>query len=384
MSRWLAFPAHHAAAFRQAGIGGRAVERANPQFWLAPERPDHALDDEPALPFLLSEEEIDELRDERLAAATHFGPVAQDKASNEDFAVTAVIDLGPDRVFGFAALADGVTTRTFWSGRAARIACLGAYRAFRALLGAGFDPGDENKASRASTAVARMIGRCLSRDYANLERAKAVPAGWDPDTYQRYKHDLTLWYRSTLLFGLVGPTGGLIGFSGDGGIRGLIVSDEATARDPVERRIFHSIEGVPLSAYVSFGFDPNEITLRRITSEGRDATHVLFASDGVDKALQAFEPNLVEEGGARCRSRWRDLPLDNRSEAFDFLEAFARHPHVAAEPDNLSVARLSWPLPEPGASWATWRQEPLERWRVAGEKPMLPNRSAINTPRRLA
>jgi len=75
--------------------------------------------EEPPLPFQLSSEEINELSDPRAVAGTRYGRNTQDKISNEDFSISAIIRVD-SLEYSFAAVSDGVSTRTFFFPRAHR------------------------------------------------------------------------------------------------------------------------------------------------------------------------------------------------------------------------------------------------------------------------
>ena len=372
-AEWQVFPARHSIELmrqahqedeRDAGPDDGSAPRLAHGAYL--QTNDHGLEglSEPALSLLVSDEELRELRDPRLAAATHYGPAVQEKASNEDFALSAVIRTCSGREFAMAAVADGVSSRTFWSARTARIACLGVYKALRQCVSAGIDPGDEETHQQLAKQVAATIDAALIRDGVALEAHGSVPMGWDPFIYDKHKRDAAAWYRSTLLFGVVGDKGGMIGITGDGGVRGLLV-DDSDQNEPIELRVMFAEAGRDLTSYVSRGFSHSDIRVLPLRSSERLATHVIFATDGLDLTMQQFAPNEVEEEGRRCHSRYRDLPLDDAASAAEFLEIISKEPGTAL--DNLSVARLTWPLPDAGKRWASWPSVPPASWRRVGE-----------------
>jgi hypothetical protein len=365
---WQVFPSHHSILLKsEAPIA--AVPRSNPssentaafQFFLQTNDRSTAESLEPPLSLTLCEDEIRELRDSRLAAAAHYGPAAQEKASNEDFALSAVIRTEGGE-FAFAAVADGVSTRTFWSARAARIACIGTYKAVRECLLSGMDPADESKHLDIAERVAAFVDQAFTDDCLALTESQSIPNGWDRTIYEKHNGNVSAWYRSTLLFGLIGKNGGVIGITGDGGVRGLLI-ENGKAREPVELRVMFSEAGKDLSSFVSRGFSKTDIQLLPLRSRERQATHVIFSSDGLDLTLQRYAPNEVEDSGRRCRSRYRDLPLDNAQTAFDFLQMLSQDSQTV--PDNLSVARLTWPLPNEKKKWARWKIEKFKRWKLA-------------------
>jgi hypothetical protein len=371
---WQVFPARHGIVLRpNARSDGREAEAAAIDAGAASkdvflQHGDASVENElePPLSLLLSDEELAELGDQRLAAATHYGTANQDKASNEDFALSAVLR-SPDRSeFSFAVVADGVSTRTFWSARAARLACIGTFKAVRACLAEGIDPGQEDRHAEIAERVANFIRQALAIDADKITASDVVPSGWDRSIYEKHRGDAAAWYRSTLLFGVMGANGGVGGLTGDGGVRGLLLQDKQ-ASEPLEMRVMSAETGRELTSYVSRTFSRADITLLPLRSAERLATHVILTSDGLDLSLQGYSPNEVLEDGRRCHSRYRDLPLDTATTAFDFLERLAATSTVVA--DNLSMARLSWPIPRHGCEWASWKREPFASWQNGSESP---------------
>ena len=381
MNTWLVFPARHtvafeaknipevrgsAEAFADAEANGEGQQELSSKTIMNLScgvlQDDYKLD-EPELPFQLKDENINELNDPRAVSATYFGVLKQDKASNEDFALSAIINTPRGTGYGFVSVADGVGTRTFWAGRTARIACFGTYLAVREELikGLSFDgDGVENL----KLAIGHKIRNLLLRDEERLRKYGTVPIGWDRNIFEKYGNRRDMWYRSTLLFGLVGPKGGIIGLAGDGGIRALVNSEPEGQL--VERCILRSQDGVDLNSYVSLDFSSAEIAAKSFSHPEQLSSDYIFTSDGLDKTLQAFIPDEYLEKGGKCKSRYRDLPLSDRQQAFALLEEISGH--ECADFDNLSVARLSWPLQSfhrplgKTKSWPSWKQAPLTKW----------------------
>ena len=331
MTEWRVFPARHGVLLRKTECcaeGSSQITHIESSIALEESflqrddrRPNGNL--EPPLSLSLSDDEIREIKDTRLAAATHYGPEVQDKASNEDFALSAVIQIADGAEYSFAAVADGVSSRTFWSARTARLACIGTYKAVRECLTEGIDPGNESKHLDIATRVAALVDKALVDDVDTLIVNAAVPGGWDRAIYDKHKTDNAAWYRSTLLFGIIGKNGGVIGITGDGGVRALMVEHTAPC-EPVELRVMFAEVGRDLTSYVTRGFCAKDIHLLPLKTPGRLATHIIFASDGLDLTLQAFIPNEIYEDGRRCRSRYRDLALNDANAAFDFLDTLSR------------------------------------------------------------
>jgi hypothetical protein len=363
MTTWKVFPAWQSIRMtcvarrwpsRAAWILGGSIED-----FLQPD--DRCLAPEPPLPVQISNREVREFRDLRVAAATHYGPAVQDKSSNEDFALSAVIKTSNGREFSFGAVADGVSTGTFWAARAARICCLVAYKAICECLNEGVDPGNQGEHKEIARRVARRLNHSFASDARALALSGAVPSGWDSSVYFKYSEDLSKWYRTTLLFGVIGSKGGVIAVSGDGGVRGLLI-DEDGQNEPKEVTVLASQPERELSSYVSLTVSNGDFRLIPVTVRGRKQIHVILASDGLDETLQRYVPNESYDQGEHCRSLYRDLPLDDGTTAYNFLKRLSSADGTV--PDNLSVARLSWPLPEHGSHWALWDQEDLSQWRL--------------------
>jgi hypothetical protein len=354
---WRIFPSRHGILLKSA-----AGEHEKHEKYLQNGDASCVARAEPPLSLLLSDKELSELTDPRVCAAAHFGPPKQEKESNEDFAIAAIIGIKDGEEYSFAAVADGVSTRTFWSARTARIACLGAYKAVRKCLRGGLDPGSEKNHAEVIAQVAASIDEALANDARLLSTNNSVPTGWDSVVYEKHRGDTAAWYRSTLLFGVLGASGGLIGITGDGGVRALLVENRRSY-SPTELRIMFAEAGRDLTSYVGLGFSASDISVIPMRSSERLATHVIFASDGLDLTLQAYYPNEVLNDGRTCHSRYRDLKLDSSASAFELLERLSNKSSTVL--DNLSVARLSWPPSKIRRSWCIWKQEDLDCWRLA-------------------
>ena len=179
--------------------------------------------DQPALPMGLTREELAELcHPERPVAITHFGPASQDKESNQDFALSALIHDSESRPWRFAAVADGVSGKTFWPERSSRIACLSAYRFFRGWISDSKADADQSRESLREGLVNGLVSR-LRDDLREDKVAMGARENYAPSTcsrqhYRTFQSRPDLWYNSTLLVAALGPRYGVVLWAGDGGL----------------------------------------------------------------------------------------------------------------------------------------------------------------------
>lgn len=259
-----------------------------------------------------------------LRAASIFGP-PQEKHDNEDFALTAAISTenGPCL---FAAVADGVSTRTFWPQRASRIACFTALRVFMRHASGSPDLGEASLRSLRQQLISALTDE-LAADKRLLIKARTVPADWNPDTYRKHQAKLNYWYNTTLLVAFASPAGLLLFWSGDGGISLL---KEPDAGEPIRSTPLTTDAAVAVTNIVSLGGQIS-FSMGRIPAPGLRRVTACLMTDGVDRTLQRSPdgPHLMPpETSPALRRR---------------LEQLAAADH--AEVDNYSAAFLSWPPP---------------------------------------
>lgn len=352
--RWFVYPARHSVAFVPF------TDPAAPDFagirYLVPE--DNGCVAPGEIPLLrhFSTDELAELFDQRAVSATAFGP-PQDKAANEDFALSAIIAT-EGRSYAFAAVADGVSRRTFWAARTARIAALTAYWSIASELAGHADLADDTAPQTIVERMAADIREALLADRAMLTRIGAVPADWSEAVYRRRAADTSMWYRSTLLVAVIGADGGFIAAAGDGGLRAIIERRKGWSTTFQETALLKSVEGEPLKHFVDDTLSAARFQIYRInTADGRQATHILMASDGIDTTLQKLAPDQIAPDNTIKESAYRQLPLSSRPQAQAFLSELSRLPETAI--DNLSIARATWPTPKAPAEWRAWPKADL-------------------------
>lgn len=298
---------------------------------------------EPPFTFTLDDSEIQELGTERdkasrilAVAATSYGPPppAQDKKSNEDYALSAIIKKANGEEWAFAAVADGVGTKTFWAARTSRIACFIAFKVFRQFIASSKNIFDDGALENLQESLVRNLREELKRDKLSLLEYKGlVPSNWSAEMYESYKERDELWYNSTLLVTGLGPQAGLIIYAGDGGIELVKVKKTSKTKsgnvDVTE--VLRSTEDLTIGSFVSLGVSSKDFRAARITYDDDIAgVEVILSSDGVDRTLQMNS----------ARVTYQHLKLDSSVIANNQLQELLTLPKC--EIDNLSVARAAW------------------------------------------
>jgi hypothetical protein len=297
---------------------------------------------EPPFTFTLDDSEIQELSNERdtasriiAVAATFYGPPppAQDKKSNEDYAISAIIKKTDGEEWAFAAVADGVSTKTFWAARTSRIACLISFKVFRQFIASGNNIFDDATLEHLQEMLVKNLREELKRDKLNLlEYKSVVPSNWSAELYENYKERDELWYNSTLLASCLGPQAGLIIYAGDGGIELVKVKKAAKAKsvDVDITEVLRSTEDLTIGSFVSLGVSSKDFRAARITYDDNIAgVEVILSSDGVDRTLQMNSTKVT----------YQHLKLDSSESADKQLHELITLPQC--ETDNLSVARVA-------------------------------------------
>jgi Protein phosphatase 2C len=305
-----------------------------------------ALLDQPPLGLYFSQAEAQNLiadttGSSNVLAATDFGSPSQDKPSNQDFALAASIRVqrpgGVASAFQFAAIADGVTTRTLWPERSARIAALSAWRVARRHLEA--DRGFSHQAfDKFREALVSSIRSDLEADMAMLLSSdqEIVPPGWAADTYRHFKKNRDLWYNSTLLVTLVGPDAGFVMTCGDGGV--VVRKTEGGETKSVV--VVRSTDEVSVSGVVSLAADAMRFRQTRISLTPDTRLEVVMSTDGVDRSLrreQGMDDSDMDPYG-------NDFSYCSSSK-FLSMKMTERLSQIAdREIDNISIAILKSPL----------------------------------------
>jgi len=260
-----------------------------------------------------------------ILAATILGP-PQEKTRNEDFALAASILDRNGASHAFSVVADGVTSKTFWPERSSRIACFIALQvAIDYLQGEAAYSVSDIEAIRHE--LASHLRRALTVDRRWLTELGAIPAEWDPASFRKFCATDSLWYNTTLLMCLVGPTGGMLLWSGDGAI--YIKKD--FGRGNVETTTpLRSTDDVTVGNVVSLGDTIIFSGGRLDTAKGLKNLSVTLCTDGPDRTLQ------------RNGDRLAILDVMDSFAVATALEKLTDLPN--REIDNYSASVTRWPL----------------------------------------
>lgn len=295
---------------------------------------------EPPLPVTADDKEYSDLlrrpapgSGASVVAATFYGPKEQEKSGNEDFALAATIKDASGGEWLFSAIADGVSNKTFWAARTARIACLVAYKVVRGQIHSGKAP-QEGTLEELRRKLSDSLRVRLEQDRADLlELDGLLPNGWQPELYASYMHRTDLWYNSTLLVAVLGPDAGFLLWAGDGGI---VLVKNSTGSGPEARTItevMRSTDDSLVSRYVSLAVTEQTFSLANISYSGNGtplkSVEVYLASDGVDRTLRKNAERLD----------YQRLNLPSYEVAQQLLVHLATQP--GRELDNYSIAYLS-------------------------------------------
>jgi hypothetical protein len=321
------FPAMHASLIDWRRLGDAAVDDLH-GLLLPRCRGTDTLVAQPPLAFRPRLAEIAAIQAAETAgvrAASIFGP-RQEKVCNEDFALAATF--GPrDQPYAFAAVADGVTTRTFWPERSSRIACFTALRTAMDELRAATGDFTATQVDRFRAKLAAALERALIDDQALLTAQEAVPADWNSAQYHRHRGRREFWYNSTLVMALVGPAAGFALWAGDGGLRieKHLASGPKRVSEPLRSTADPQVSNVvSLAGTIQFGGGRFEIA--------PELTGIVLTlvTDGADRTQQHIKKRMALEDE------------DDSERLALALERLSSAPE--SDVDNYSAAVLRWPL----------------------------------------
>jgi Protein phosphatase 2C len=272
-------------------------------------------------------------------AVSFFGPdsLASDKVQNEDFALAGVID-APAGSFPFGIVADGVTSKTFWSARASRLATFAAYGTIKSLLLEGWEPaaGDVGQVDLLTQRLSESIDRHFLEDRDALIGTDAIPVNWNEALYRQYADRLLFWYQTTLLLVVLGPKGGWFIFCGDGGAIRFLTSGPTITDSKVA---LESPDTVELPSAVTIGVTPLQFTRIFLRPpEAGQSLQVVLSSDGIDRSLKsrrAVEPDVG----------YATLDLSSHAAAQSTVQMIAQW--AEADRDNMSLVRVCFPPDSP-------------------------------------
>lgn len=283
---------------------------------------------QPPLAIALNDDQLTAIaraESQRVLAATILGPT-QEKTRNEDFALAAVIIDKNNVSHAFAAVADGVTSKTFWAERASRLACFIALQvAINYVDGhTEYSVGDIEEVRHA---LAEQLRRALQLDRRLLCAEAAIPADWDPASFKKFSGNEAYWYNTTLLMSLISPKGGMLLWSGDGAIY-------------IRKEFEHG--GFEITSPLR---STDDLSVDNVVSLGGP---ILFSGGRLDMAcMEALTITLCTDGTDRTLQRNGDRTMffdncDSPTVAAD-LEVLATLPKH--EIDNYSAAIARWPIP---------------------------------------
>jgi len=276
-------------------------------------------------------------------AATIVGP-PQEKKHNEDFAIAAGIvdDYGRDHAF--IAVADGVTTKTFWAERASRIACFVALKWAMDYV-YSYPNYSVQDIERFRSGLSSKLREALELDRSWLIEQAAVPQDWDVGSFRKFSGTISLWYNTTLLLSLVGPEAAMILWSGDGAIclSKRFKDGRIENSSPLRSTDDFSVNNVvSLSGPISFSGGRIDIT------EDLKGLTVIICSDGPDRTLQRNgDPiEILDVSSSMSVARTLDTlaQYENR-EVDNYSAAVAHWPVVRSRHITRTLLdRLLWPL----------------------------------------
>ena len=267
------------------------------------------------------------------SAATVFGP-PQDKNCNQDFCLSGTIDDGSGNKLAFAAVADGVTTGSFWPQRGAQIACFSAFSALKQLWRGGLSRASELKAEHVAELrdlLAETVAERIRADRSDLlYDYHGVPPDWDPAVFERSAHLPNRWHTSTLLVAAVAASGGLFCFAGDGGIHVVRSRPDGSVSNITT---LESTDDMKIRQFVSPEFTGADLSCGVIATEGYDNVEIIVCTDGVDRTLSRAGMRPWDFVRGQCSN----VALTN------LLETLPSRYGAQADVDNYALARIAWP-----------------------------------------
>lgn len=337
---------------------GLAVSMGSERYYLLPDpNAEDLVLDQPELSVRLTREHLEELlHPQRAVALTCFGPEGgvQEKASNQDFALSARIEDSKGRIWDFAAVADGVSTLTFWPERASRIACLVAYQVLRRkILEESFDWERFREFLRSD--LAEELRRQLTSDRELLlRRPEVVPSTFSATSYRKNYDNPNLWYNTTLLVSIFGPYGGLLIWAGDGGI--WVRKMKSNSQVPEDKEHLRSGDDVELNDFVSLAVSRRDFKGGVIDFRDLDSVSLFLASDGFDRTLSLQGRSYLDF--------LSDIPGNLSTSFVGLLDG--SDARASVEEDNFSLVFLQW---HPGVAGITNAKLPNPREISREERP---------------
>lgn len=271
----------------------------------------------------LTSTDLSAMQAQGVSAATHYGVPRQDKQANQDFACAAAWVDGETGVhLRFAAVADGVSNKTLWAGRGARIAGLTAYQVARDWGGRLFGPDASPQTDAAFLHdLTTALRAAFHADRTVLQTSKTYDKEWREDIYRSVMRREEFWYNTTLLFTVATATDVFSVAAGDGAIVYLPQSGET--------QVFtKSGASMLVTSWVSLVVSEAMFRTERQGASVADGMIALM-TDGADRTFQL-------RAADRANADYR-VALTERT-AREVVEALCAAPDV--DHDNLSVALI--------------------------------------------
>ena len=282
-------------------------------------------------------ESIDSAEKYNTYAATSFGPLSNDKASNEDFTISSAfhVDDNDEEVFRFVAVADGVSTKTLWPARASRIACLVTLRTVqREVLKRPDALSDNVFLEKLRDLVTKNIVSYLQEDKKILIKGEYISSKSSEEFQTRSIDSEELWYNTTLLYSCLGNKSGFVVWIGDGGVSINKIDRDGTIETVEPLR---STDDVQITSFISLSGKSAHAQMANLTNamESSNSIQLFLSSDGVDRTLDLNKWPYHSNSKAFKNSVSIASFLDRVSEP-NFIKKFKR------DDDNYSLAKIVW------------------------------------------
>lgn len=284
----------------------------------------------PPLPNQLSKKEIDLLTQDNdtVFSNTMFGSERYiDKPTNEDFALSADI-----KGIKFCVVADGVSTGTFYSDRASRIAGITTFQVMKDILKGPVDLSDREQQQNITNKILSAIHANYFKDREVLLEENSIPLTKkiSEEEYLKKINYPLKWYQTTFIFCVAGKSGGFLVVIGDGGAMLARYKDNQLTK---KTTLLSSEGNEPLDNILTL---KSETMGRKITDisgvlENNERVDVYISSDGIDGSF--FINNLSYED-VKIDSI-QDIELLMRELSNDSLPN-------EREVDNYALAKIVW------------------------------------------
>lgn len=226
-------------------------------------------------------------------AATNYGSeTEQDKFSNEDFSLAANILALNNKYYAFASVADGVSSKTFWSARSSRIVAFTTFKLISTLLKQNSfgKISHQQSLEKIKTLVKKHVLKALVNDKKLLLSKASYPSKSTIKFFDKHIDNDNIWYNTTLLFSFLNEDYGLVGWVGDGAV---VLEKESKNNKKEYKELMRSSEDTTLSNYISLSGESFRLNMATLTDSIVESSKIklYLASDGVDRTLFFQEKN---------------------------------------------------------------------------------------------